>query len=309
MKAEKFYSAVAEEVRGLAGSAYDVRLIRNRKNNGVIYTGLTMMLPGEKGSPCIRLDDYYKEYKGGGEGIRETAEAVYAQFLENRGALDGVDVAGLSDWDTVGKRVCARLVNAEMNRDSLAGMPHRKLLDLAVIYCAEVDGIAGEDGVASFLIEDRHMKAWGLKEEDFYRTACRNMRLSGEAVFESMKRILRRMMGEIPFAGEILSEEEFSEMPDAGLYVLTNRRKLFGAAELLDGNTLREIGDRLGNDYIVLPSSLHECIILPADGRVPYGDLAEMVWGINREQVSVEERLSDHVYLYEREKETLTIAA
>ena len=98
-------------------------------------------------------------------------------------------------------------------------------------------------------------------------------------------------------------------MPKIRSYVLTNPKKVFGAVELLDGNTLTEIGDKLGSDYMVLPSSLHESIILPVDGRISYQELADIVTDINRNVVSIVERLSDHVYLYERKEGALRIAA
>ena len=98
-------------------------------------------------------------------------------------------------------------------------------------------------------------------------------------------------------------------IPKFRTYVLTNPQKVFGAVELLDGSTLKGIGDELGGDFIVLPSSLHESIIIPADGSVSYQELADIVTDINRNMVSIMERLSDHVYLYEREKGVLKIAA
>lgn len=98
-------------------------------------------------------------------------------------------------------------------------------------------------------------------------------------------------------------------IPKFRFYVLTNSQKVFGAVELLDGNTLKEIGDELGGDFIVLPSSLHESIIIFADGSASCQELADMVTDINRNVVSIEERLSDHVYLFEREEGVLRIAA
>ena len=98
-------------------------------------------------------------------------------------------------------------------------------------------------------------------------------------------------------------------MPKIRSYVLTNPKKVFGAVELLDGNTLKGIGVELGGDFIVLPSSLHESIIIPADGSVSYQELADIVTDINRNVVSIVERLSDHVYLYERKEGALRIAA
>ena len=132
--------------------------------------------------------------------------------------------------------------------------------------------------------------------------AVSNMRLDGEPVFEDMEEIIRSMIPD--------------GMPDLAVgihkirsYVLTNPKKVFGAVELLDGSTLKKIGDKLGSDYMVLPSSLHESIILPVDGRISYQELADIVTDINRNVVSIVERLSDHVYLYERKEGALRIAA
>ncbi|MCI9665308.1 MAG: hypothetical protein HFI46_15865 [Lachnospiraceae bacterium] len=207
----------------------------------------------------------------------------------------------LWDWEAAKGRIHAKLVNREMNRELLKKVPYREFLDLAVIYYVTVDGIS--EGVnGAFTVSDRNMEIWGKDENTLYRSAVSNMRLDGKPVFEDMEEIIRSIMPE--------------EIPDLAVgipkfrsYVLTNPKKVFGAVELLDGNTLKEIGDELGGDFIVLPSSLHESIILPADGSVSYQELADMVTDINVNVVSVEERLSDHVYLYEREEGVLKIAA
>ena len=93
-----------------------------------------------------------------------------------------------------------------------------------------------------------------------------------------------------------------------GMYVLTNCRKFFGASEILDKNTLHSIADKIGDGFILLPSSVHEVIILPPQNEKEYGKLAEMVQEVNMTQVSVEEQLSDHVYVYCRSKDALQIA-
>ena len=55
---------------------------------------------------------------------------------------------------------------------------------------------------------------------------------------------------------------------------------------------------RLGADYYVLPSSVHEVMIVPDDGGFDSGELEEMVREINATQVAPEEVLSDHIYYY-----------
>ena len=76
-----------------------------------------------------------------------------------------------------------------------------------------------------------------------------------------------------------------------------------------DKKTLRMIADKVGDGFIVLPSSLHETIILLPKDTKTYDGLAKMVREVNDTQVDREERLSYHVYVYSRDEETLRIVA
>ena len=146
------------------------------------------------------------------------------------------------------------------------------------------------------------MESWGQDEETLYRTAMANMRAEGEAYFVSMETLIKQIWPAVVIPPE-------AEAHNTEMYILTNVRKKYGAAELLDGNTLRMIADEMGDKFIVLPSLLHECIILRPREASEYERLAYMVQQINDTEVSEEERLSYHVYVYSRDKDALQIAA
>lgn len=303
MDLEQFSNTVLREAMDMLGKSFDIKVTESPRNNGVVRPMLSAMELGENGGPCVFLDEYFGAYKDGCMGTGEAAGDACRRIMEHRHDHKGADLSVLYKWDAARPRIYAKLVNREMNKESLAGMPHRDFLDLAVVYYVEVDGVTDGNGTASFLVENRHMEAWGKDEESLYRTACSNMRITGGPELESMGKVMRELMqDEVPFAG-------WEDLPDTGTYILTNRKKLFGASELLDGNTLKELGDKLGSDYIVLPCSVHESIIVPADMGASYQELASIVRSANMESVAMEERLSDHVYLYEREEGVLKIAA
>ena len=301
MRLEEFAEKVLKGVKEKARETLKVRIVSEKKNNGVTLTGITASRPESSGGACIYLENYYEGYCDGRITLDWVAEDVYDKLMEHCNDLDGMDMRVLWDWEAAKPNIRAKLVNREMNREFLKKVPHREFLDLAVIYYVTLDGLS-EIGTTAFTVSDKNMEAWKKDENALYQMAVSNMRLDGKPVFEDMKKIIRSMMPE--------------EIPDLAVgipkfrfYVLTNSQKVFGAVELLDGNTLKEIGDELGDDFIVLPSSLHESIIIPADGSVSYQKLADMVTDINVNVVSTEERLSDHVYLYEREEGVLRIAA
>ena len=297
MRLEEFVHKVLKEVAVKAGSSLEVRTVPVEKNNGVMLAGIAASRPGRVRGACIYMDGYYEKYLAGEMNVSEVSEEVYRQFVEHCDDTDGIDLESLWHWEEAEPRIHAKLVNREMNRKLLEGVPHRDFLDLAVIYHVTVNGLP-EGGTGSYTVSDRNMEIWGQDEESLYQTAVLNMRLSGEPVFESMEETFRKMMPglQLPFPGSVLP---------AGMYVLTNQAQIFGAAELLDRGTLKWISDELGGDFVVLPSSIHETIIIRKNRTTCYQELADMVAGINRDAVSREERLSDHVYLYKCDKGTL----
>lgn len=298
MDFKEFTDEILKEVTEMAGDIFRAGITRNLKNNGVERTAITATAPQWRGSPNIYLEEFYEEYKSEDRGIGGIAGEVYQQLMEHMDDLKGVRLDGLQKWDEARPRIYAKLINFENNIELLKWKPYRKFLDLAAVYYVQVEGFK-DGGTGAFLVNDSHMSVWGQTEESLYSAAVQNMRLLGEPVFESMEKIL----------GQEFQPLLPASVPAARMYVLTNRKKIFGAAELLDNGTLKQVSDELGGDFIVLPSSLHECIILPADGTLSYQKLADMVADVNINAVSIEERLSDHVYLYGREEGALRIAA
>ena len=91
----------------------------------------------------------------------------------------------------------------------------------------------------------------------------------------------------------------------SGLSVLSNREGFHGAAAILYPGELKRAADQLQNDLVVLPSSIHEVLLLPDDPGQDYGMLTRLVQEINRNEVEQEEWLSDHPYRYLRKEDRL----
>lgn len=301
MNLEEFSYAVLAAVRYKEDGSRDAWITTNTKNNGVKLTGIVSAVPGSDGGPCIYLDSYYEEYRRGRKGIGEVVKEVCRQIMEHKDDLRDISLDSLRQWDTAKTRIYVKLVNREMNSGLLGSVPHRQFLDLAAVYFIKLEGTGC--GNPTILIYNEHMKMWGTDEEGLYRTAMRNMRMEGEALFEDMDMILRRMM---PECADFLDS---NGIPPVSMYVLSNRSRFFGAAEILDGNTLKSIGNKLGEDYVILPSSVHETIIIPLSRAPGYPELAEQVHEVNEGEVEIGERLSDHVYLYSRSEAAVKVAA
>ena len=301
MNFDEFTDAVFREICKKANGAFDVLINTVTKNNGVKLTGIVATVKGN--GPCVYLNDLYGEYENGEMEVERAVDEVYGLLMKHLDDVRGIDISGFLNWETVRGNIYAKLVNAEQNKEQLGTIPHRPFLDLAVVYYAVASDL-GIQGTSTILIRNEHMEMWGQDENALYQAAMSNMRSEGEPDLKSIADVIKNIL---PDAVDFMEDRECCPNPD--MYVLTNRRKCFGASELLDRNTLQMIADKVGDGFIVLPSSLHEVIILDPNNAAEYEELAEMVKEVNDTQVSVEERLSYHVYVYSRDGEMLKIAA
>ena len=101
-----------------------------------------------------------------------------------------------------------------------------------------------------------------------------------------------------------------SPEPEDGLklYLLTNQMGYNGAAAILYEGVLKNFAEEVGKDLILLPSSIHEVLLLPDNGDSDYEALSALVREVNEAQVRREEWLSDHVYRYLKEEDRIIAA-
>ena len=300
---EEFIENVLETIRVKVGGTFQVKKHDVIKNNNVKRTGIDVIKNGEDIGPCVYLDEFYREYEANGMKFDEIVDEVYRLIMKHKDDdAMGFDVLGFKRWETVHGDIYAKLINAEQNKELLEEIPHRIFMDLAVVYYVVARDHAQED-IGTILIHNGHMEMWGQEEENLYREAMINMRTDGEADLTDIRTIVERITG-ITF-----TNEDDGASQDTGMYILTNSRKRFGAAEILDRKTLWRIADKVGDGFIVLPSSVHETIVLPPNDEEEYRRLADMVREVNDTQVDIEERLSYHVYVYNRDEDALQIVA
>ena len=304
MSFEEFRENILQEIRARADGAFQVKKHDVIRNNNVKQAGIAVVVKEETDiGPCVYLDEFYREYESDGMKFDEIVDEVYRLILKYDEDMPDVDLSGFRNWETVQKDVYAKLINAEQNKELLEKIPHRDFMDLAVVYYAIARDQAQED-IGTILIYNGHMEIWGQEEENLYQTAMMNMRADGEADFMTIETVVKHILPGIAFP-----KKDGNASHDTDMYILTNHRRRFGAAEILDKKTLRMVADKVGDGFIVLPSSVHETIVLPPKEEAEYEGLAHMVRSVNDTLVEAEERLSDHVYVYSRDEEMLKIVA
>lgn len=262
----------------------EVLLKQVTKNNGVRKGGLIIQEMDTRISPTIYLDGFYQEYLKGmplTDVLRSVEETYEDALCEDFRILD------FYNFSAIRGQICFRLMNRERNKELLKTLPHREVMDMALIYTVEM-----ENGKASTKIHDSLMRLWGIGEEELYRLARKNTPVLFQGSVVSMETILKETLQE----DEALSEDP---LPECGLFVATNRQKIYGAAVLLYEGCCEGFARRVGSSFYILPSSVHELLFLPEEKGMSPEELKAMVKEINETQVAPEEVLSDNVYYYE----------
>lgn len=293
MEYQEFVEAAVEGIRERTGK--EVTAMAVRKNNGVLMDGLLVREKGLNISPLIYLEQHYRFYLAGME-LEAVMENIHAAYLESR-PKSGFETECFTDFEQAKERIVLKLVNYEKNREMLEEILYKKYLDLAVVFGYLVDG-SGDGCQALVLLKNEHLDYWGVQADEIEELAYKNTpRLLGYRVIR-MKDVLTECCGEAVKVGII--REEAAHMPE--LLILTNRNKLDGACCILYPGVLAGLAENMGCDFIILPSSVHEVILLPsAEGEAPdWGRLRQVICEINGAYVSDMDILSDHPYLYER---------
>ena len=280
-----FVETIVNLLREKMGAEYEIKVTHVIKNNDIRLTGIIMMRPTDKISPTIYLEEAYGACCEG-KDMQEIADRIVALYRAQMRDIR-LDMNFFCDFTYVKDRIFHKLINYEKNRELLEDVPHLRWCDLAVVFYYSLE--EKSFGRASILIHNNHMNMWGQNVDILYRIAQYNTKSILQEILIPMRDLIRAMTG-----------TETNGQGQNGLYVLTNREKLYGASALLYSEKIKELAQDLQSDLLILPSSVHEVLLL-ADDR-DYEFYRHMVEEVNATQVEPEEILSCNLYRYCRKK-------
>lgn len=250
------------------------------KNNGVCAVGLSIRKKEETVVPVVYLEEYYECFQQG-ERVEDLAGHLLARSRMALPAPDW-DYQQFYDFQAVKDRIAYKLVNGERNETLLKEVPHLAALDLAIVFylmipCKEAD-------CCSILIKNSHLEQWKKGIPDLYQCARKNMPKLCPPVLRPLTEFIEELSGE--------------RLESCPMYVLTNENGIHGASALLYPGMPERIRTLMKRNYYLLPSSIHEFLIVPEDPAVCADNLNEMVKEVNATQIRKEELLSDHIYYF-----------
>ena len=298
MEYKEFVEYIKMNAGYIAGEGGNITINHVIKNNGCEMDGLVIMEKGKDIAPTIYLDSFYELYTNG-ENIKNIIRQIEVIYEQNKNNVT-FDVNILKHFDTIKDKIVYKVVNYRSNEKLLERVPHKRILDLAVVFYCLLDNEYGRSATA--LIYNNNLKNWNVTIDDVYKAALKNTPDLLHSKISSMAALFEKCGVNVD--GE---EVDLKDYVPSDMYVLTNESKLNGAACILYENVLYDFAQKLGADLYILPSSVHEVILLPKLSMFEKDELVNMVREVNTEGVAADEVLSDHVYEYNRTERLITM--
>ncbi len=283
---------LADSAKDILGDGYSVECKEVIKNNGVAYHAVVIRKNSGNIAPTIYIDEYYREYL---KGKKVTAITDHVIKLYHESEVRGdFDVEFFTDFSKVCKFLSFKAVNLERNRQILTDIPYRQIEDLALIPICRVNSDIFGSGCIT--IHNQHVKAWEVSDEELW-----------ENIFESTFDVAPVNISTISEnVGGVLGMVHDDVLDN--ILVVSNKEMRFGAGAVFYPGVLKMISERLNSDLVIIPSSVHETIVMPSfmASSNEY-TLSRMISEVNDSVVSDEEILSDNAYYYDADDETVRI--
>lgn len=292
MTYEEFVRWIAENLKEELKEEFadcQIMIARVEKPQNGSYLGIRVQPKESVLAMGIDLRKAYKEYERHHREelcLWQTAEKIRENFQKH----PRIRVEDVKDFDKVKNKITIQLVSTKRNQRFLETVPHREWEDLSIIYRIILE--EEEMEAFSMVITNELMKIYGITEEELYDTALREAPLNFPAEIYKVRNVLAELgdFWNIMFAE---ASKEGDEM-----IILTANDGFMGASSVFYPELLEKLVQIVGGSFFVLPSSIHEMILVRDNGAYKGKHLRELVREINRVEIPKEDFLSDSVYYY-----------
>lgn len=319
MKYEQFLENIKKEVKRNLETHYKIEYNQVIKNNGVVLDEIVICNGTERVSLNRYFNHYYEKYENG-TLLQEIVEEILITYqVKRKQKIQNQEYITLS-YEQVQNSIVYRLINYSSNKERLKQVPFLRFMDLAITFHCVMR--QDSTSIGTIPITKELIEEWSVAVKQLLQLANKNtprlfpakIQTMNEVIKEFMKKDMEAFLQKNPNLSKhfLLEEEKDSittqliesvflsakEKIKIPMYIMTNSNGINGASVLLYKNIIREFSKKCNSDLYILPSSIHEVILVPYEKSIKKEALEELVFDVNRTQVPTEDILSNQVYLY-----------
>lgn len=297
MSYEEFKENVKEEAEKELGKGVRVEFQTTQKMNNISREEMRVYAEDKSILPVLPLKQIYTSYVSGQIDIPGVIQLIRLQMDDCPEYITKVVEAIINRQ--VEDQIFMRVINYDKNEERLKNMPHKRVFDLAIVYYIG-SGCEGENSY-TISVDNNLMNYLGITPEELEKTSYHNSMRDQEPMLRSIKEMLMENLWDLTI------EEADIEEKDVRLYVLTNKEKCLGAACMFYEGVLKDFAEQIQDDFYILPSSIHELMLVPKAGNEDWEELRQMVREINDSVIDEAEVLSGEVYYYNRDENKISV--
>lgn len=256
------------------------------KNNSVKLCGITIKREDKKVLPTIYLEEYFEQYKRG-YSLDNIAIDIL-EFEEKNEFSHEFDEKFFNEFKKVKPFLFAKIINTNLNSELLKTIPNKPFLDLSIVVYCDVSDMCGMN--ASILVKNEHLCLWKIDKETVIEIALNNTKEKGFNTF-SMKEIAEKYCDENGRCDDVFHQN------GVDMKIYTTNNKLFGAISMLFLENEKDIDE---DGVYIIPSSIHEVILLPKKMCESEEYINNVISEVNNSSVEKQEVLSEHAYYYNK---------
>lgn len=270
MTYSEFKTRMTEDVKKYMDGnhpGYEVSLENVAKVNRDFVEMIAISNKDTHEGPAIDVKELWDDAKRRGMSYEEMSREVMKRLDLTLKEVPEVVIDDLNDFKS---RAILTLINTEKNQNMLSYVPHREYYEFSIVYRIIVH--EDEEATTSGIVTNEMLEKAGYTEEELYKFAYENTR----------------------------KDVNISKM--FGMYVLTTKRGMYGAASILFPEMIKEIADHYGCDLYLIPSSTCEWMAVPVrtiSGSGGAAEVNEMIREANSVAVEEEEILGERCYYYD----------
>lgn len=289
---DTFLKEVQQGLQSELGSCYILKLHHVSKINGIVLDGLSIRKEAESAAPTFYLNSYYELYNNG-LPVSEIVHDLIALYNEHT-ECPVFDASDFTDFSLAKNKIMFRIIQTSANKELLEKVPHFDFLDLSIIFFISFPN-SGHEHITA-IIYNEHLKMWNCSPEKILELAKENTIRHFPFSIKKMSDVLHS-----------LNPDNHPDDYDIPLYILSNTSNFNGAACMLYRDVLKNFADSVNDDLIILPSSIHEVLLIPFKHSLSADKLRETVASVNEADVAPEEQLSYQIYLYSKQNDNISI--
>ena len=286
MSYEEFLD-VAKDAAKTRHPEADVTIQKVEKLQGESYVGLSVRPEGQNAAVTMNLHELHDQVVDNPKRLA----AVMSEFLSGLDKaleqIPQVDVKRFTEYENVKGSLVMQVIPVEPNKEKLEQIPHKTIEDIAVVYRIDVSDSRHQN--ATVLVTNQMMDQFGITPEQLHQDAVASQAAHKPPTLKNMSEMMAEMSGGM------------MDMPESPMWVATVEGGVNGAVATQIPEFMDQAAEKLGGNFFVLPSSIHECLFIKDDGEFQRPQLEEMVQSVNATEVSAADFLSDSVYHYDSE--------